>query len=47
MLFRSLACAEHLDEGWLIDVAPIEVLGAGQVVKLIAKDSVTRGREQV
>ena len=38
---------EQGDEGWLIDVAPIEVLGAGEVIKLIAKDSVTGGREEV
>ena len=35
------------DERRLIDIAPVEVLTAGQVIKFVSKNSVTAGGEEV
>jgi len=33
------------DQRWLIDISPIEMLAAGQVIKFVTKNSVTVRRE--
>ena len=35
------------DEWRLVYIAPIKMLGAGEVIKLIAKDSITTGGEKM
>ena len=35
------------DERRLIDIAPVEVLTAGEVIKFVSKNSVTPGGEKV